>query len=87
MVYTSARFFFNANSNGTAAVIGGLPFVTSGGGFAVGYTGYTTCGTAANFRTAGANTFYVSNAATGAGISAATLSNQEIQMTFIYATT
>jgi hypothetical protein len=85
MVYASARFFYNVNSNGTGVQIGGLPFVTSGGGFAVGYTGYTTNGTAVNFRTANSNAFYVSNAATGANITAATLSNQEIQMTFMYA--
>ena len=84
-VYASTRFFFNVNSSSTGAQIGGLPFATNGGGFAVGYTGYTTCGTAVNFRTSGANGFYISNAANGANITCATLSNQEIQMTFLYA--
>lgn len=84
-VYASARFFYNVNSNSTGAQIAGLPFGTAGGGFAVGYAGYTTCGTAVNFRTSGGNGFYVSNAATGSNITCATLSNQEIQMTFLYA--
>jgi len=84
-VYASACFFYNVNSSGTGAQIAGLPFATSGGGFAVGYTGYVTCGTAVNFRTAGGNGFYISNAATGSNITCGTLSNQEIQMTFLYA--
>lgn len=87
MVYVSARMFWNTNANGSAAKIGGLPFSTAGGGYAVGYCGYTTNGNAVNFRTADSSSVYVSYANTGGNVACSTLSNAEVQMTFMYVTT